>query len=79
VASISFHIRLARLGEVRERLVTACEAAGGYEILTNLTERRYALDWAVRIARAALVIVEERTPEGSSDTLLDALARAVAS
>jgi hypothetical protein len=39
----------------------------------------YSLRWAERICRAAIVVEEERTPEGVSDTVLDELVKATRS
>jgi len=47
------------------------------DMAEQITGAVAAVEWAERVCRAALVVVEERTPDGVSDTLLDALARAV--
>ena len=47
------------------------------DMAEQITGAVCAVEWAERVCRAALVVVEERTPDGVSDTLLDALARAV--
>lgn len=57
-----------------------CEEYGHEEDVIKAEEIRFqvqSIRWAERVCRAAIVIEEERTPDGVSETLVDELVKAV--
>lgn len=49
------------------------------DLAIAITAAVHGVEWALRVGRAALVVVEERTPDGVSDTVIDELCAAVQS